>query len=84
MTRASQSGKWLFLELHAAYLIREQLSDPLGFVEQIYAEFDYPPSMARFVRFMPLEVGDEPGEDPLMRRWAEFLNREQLALQARK
>lgn len=36
--------KWLYLQLKAAYLCREQLRDPLEVVEMIYADFDYPAS----------------------------------------
>ncbi len=36
--------KWLYLQLKAAYDERERLSDPLGVVEEIYADFDCPPS----------------------------------------
>lgn len=42
--------KWTYLELKAAYEIRDRLKDPLGVVEQIYADFDYPAAVAGFVR----------------------------------
>lgn len=38
--------KWLYLQLKAAYMQRMQLRDPLGAVEQIYADFDYPPAIS--------------------------------------
>jgi hypothetical protein len=75
--------KWLYLQLKAAYTDRERLSDPLGVVEQIYADFDYPPAVASFVRYMPLGQGDEAGESALIGRWAEFLDRERAALTSR-
>jgi hypothetical protein len=31
--------KWLYLQVKAAYDQRERLSDPLGVVEEIYADF---------------------------------------------
>lgn len=68
--------KWLYLLLDAAYRDRDRLSDPLGVVEQIYADFDYPPSVAPFVRYMPLRPGDVAGEAALIDRWAAFLQRE--------
>lgn len=75
--------KWLYLQLKAAYDERERLSDPLGVVEEIYADFDYPSAVAPFVRYMPLRPGDEPGVGPLMSRWADYLAREGAALRGR-
>jgi hypothetical protein len=75
--------KWLYLQLKAAYDERERLSDPLGVVEEIYADFDYPSAVASFVRYMPLRPGDEPGAGPLMDRWRNYLAREGLALRKR-
>jgi hypothetical protein len=75
--------KWLYLELKAAYDERERLNDPLGVVELIYADFDYPSAVAPFVRYMPLQPGDEPGIGPLMDKWAGYLSREGMALRRR-
>lgn len=72
--------KWLYLELKAAYLNQDRLPDPLGLVEELYAEFDYPADVARFVRYMPILPDDEPGVAGLMRRWSAFLEREHAAL----
>src|SRR5215471_5983825 len=38
--------KWLYLQLKAAYGERERLKDPLGVIEEIYADFGYPPAVA--------------------------------------
>jgi hypothetical protein len=75
--------KWLYLQLKAAYGERGRLKDPLGVVEEIYADFDYPPAVAPFVRYMPLRPGDEAGVGPLMARWADYLAREGAALRGR-
>lgn len=75
--------KWLYLQLKAAYDERERLSDPLGVVEEIYADFDYPSAVASFVRYMPLQPGDEPGTGPLTGRWRDYLAREGMALRRR-
>jgi hypothetical protein len=72
--------KWLYLQLKAAYERRRDLDDPLGAVEQIYADFEYPPSVESFVRYMPLRPGDDSGENALLRRWAAFLETEHDAL----
>jgi hypothetical protein len=72
--------KWLYLQLKAAYDRRQDLDDPLGVVEEIYADFDYPPTVEGFVRYMPLRPGDEPGTAALIGRWAAFLRGEREAL----
>jgi hypothetical protein len=74
--------KWLYLQLKAAYDERDRLKDPLGVVEDIYADFDYPSTIAPFVRYMPLLPGDEPGTGPLMERWQAYLTREGMALRS--
>ena len=75
--------KWLYLELKAAYLNRGRLTDPLGVVEQIYADFDYPPVVEPFVRYMPLRPGDEAGEPALLKRWLHYLTEESRSLAGR-
>jgi hypothetical protein len=73
--------KWLYLQLRAAFNLRDRLSDPLGVVEEIYAEFDYPRSIESFVRYMPPEPGTKPiAVQGLFERWAVFLEREGKAL----
>ncbi|HEU0131101.1 MAG TPA: DUF2247 family protein [Mycobacteriales bacterium] len=80
---AKSSRKWLYLQLKAAYSMQERLSDPLGVIEQLYADFDYPPTIASFVRYMPLAPGQEAGEAGLGKRWVEFLDREHASLTRR-
>ncbi len=73
--------KWLYLQLKAAYLQRAQLKDPLGAVEEIYADFDYPPEIARLVRYMPVSRPSEAvGVGGLLQNWARFLDEEHRAL----
>jgi len=74
--------KWLFLELAAVYNDRGELADPLGLVEQLYADFDYPPAVAPFVRYMPLPLDAEHGQGPLLQRWREYLVSERTKLAA--
>lgn len=74
--------KWLFVLLAAAYDQRSKFSDPLSIVEQIYADFEYPPSITRFVRYMPVHPGDEIGERALLQRWGAFILSEGEALRA--
>lgn len=74
--------KWLFLCLAWAYENREKLADPLGAVESIYADFDYPSAIESFVRFLPPSDGYAPAQysqeqnhQRLMTKWNEFLRR---------
>ncbi|WP_081496485.1 DUF2247 family protein [Herbaspirillum sp. YR522] len=50
---SSVTKKWLFLILAWIFENKDQLCDPLGEVEKIYAEFDYPHEIEKFVRYMP-------------------------------
>lgn len=72
--------KWTFLELKAAYDLRNRLRDPLGVVEEIYAEFDYPEPIAAFVRYMPPPPGARVGEEALYERWSRYLTNEATEL----
>jgi hypothetical protein len=72
--------KWLYLALKAAYVCRAELSDPLGVVEQIYSDFDYPSIVAPFVRYMPLSPGTAAGEKALLKRWQSYLEAESRSL----
>lgn len=72
--------KWTYLELTAAYEVRDRLRDPLGVVEQIYADFDYPAGVAEFVRYMPPPPGAPTGEAALFDRWAKYLASEAAEL----
>lgn len=72
--------KWLFLCLAWAYENRERTPDPLGAVEAIYADFDYPSAIESFVRFLPPSDGYVPAQfsheqnhQRLMTKWSEFL-----------
>ncbi len=84
--RANDPGlsarRWLYLQLRAAYDRRRDLADPLGVVEELYADFDYPPRIEGFVRYMPLRADNEPGEAALFDRWAAYLDTERDALSA--
>ncbi len=48
---------WANILLAWLYEHRDELDDPLGAVEEIYAEYNYPEEWAKFVRYMP---GDAP------------------------
>jgi hypothetical protein len=72
--------QWLYLVLRWIYENRASLSDPLGDVEEIYADFNYPAEMQHFVRYMPVTNSYDPekhsareNETRLMLLWLEYL-----------
>lgn len=58
-----------------------ELADPLDDVETVYAEFDYPPEVGRFVRYMPSDEPDlgsrERNEARLVEKWERYLEENQ-------
>jgi hypothetical protein len=73
--------KWLYLVLAWLYDRRAELSDPLGVVEQLYADFGYPAELRGFVRYMPPEGHYEPQAHThaeniarLFSKWKEYLD----------
>jgi hypothetical protein len=72
--------KWTYLQLKAAYEMRDRLRDPLGVVEEIYAKFDYPAPVAAFIRYMPPAPGMPIGDDALYDRWSRYLADDGAAL----
>jgi hypothetical protein len=74
-------GKWLCLILAWVYEHRDNFDDPLAKVDEIYADFDYPPEMKGFVTYMPSQ---EPTSTPpykaetprerLLRLWKEYVD----------
>lgn len=69
--------KWLYITLAWIYDHRNEYSDPLQIVEEIYADFGYPDQIKKFVRYMPMEgpdLGDkEKNENRLFRRWEQYI-----------
>lgn len=73
--------KWLFLILAWLYENRDAVSDPLGEVERIYADFDYPPEIEGFVSYMPVTDGYDPSQHSmeenkarLFSKWEQYLS----------
>lgn len=73
--------KWLFLMLAWIFDNRTRTDDPLGEVENIYADFDYPSEVENFVRYMPVIDGYDPSqhsseenENRLFENWKKYLN----------
>lgn len=76
--------KWTYLQLKAAYEMRDRLRDPLGVVEEVYADFDYPAPVAAFVRYMPPPPDAPVGEEALYDRWSSYLADEAAELNQRE
>jgi hypothetical protein len=60
------------------YSNRANFLDPLLVVEDVYAELDYPPQIAHFVRYMPMKGPDlgsrELNEARMMEYWHGFVS----------
>ncbi len=75
--------KWLFLVLSWLYDNRRKFEDPLGVVEEIFSDFDYPVRLKTFIRFIPPKKNEpvasshEAAIEVLMSRWREYLHQEQ-------
>ncbi|MCL5022339.1 MAG: DUF2247 family protein [Nitrospirae bacterium] len=74
--------KWLYLVLARLFDRRRDLDDPLGEVEAVYADFDYPSEIEGFVRYMPVSGTYDPAKHPvsdnesrLFMLWEEYLDR---------
>lgn len=72
---------WLRIILAWLFAQRDEIADPLGAVEEIYADFGYPPEISHFVRYMPPDDGyvpqahtPEQNMDRLYCKWREFLD----------
>lgn len=74
--------KWLYLVLVWLFEKRIDIEDPLGEVEAVYADFDYPSEIQGFVRYMPVSGNYDPtkhalidNEHRLFSLWQEYLDR---------
>lgn len=66
--------KLLFIIMQWLFDIRQEFEDPLGMVEEIYADFDYPEKIAKVVRYMPGSAGESGfGENYLELNWVKYL-----------
>lgn len=54
--------KWLFIALKWLFENKDRVADPLGEVEMIYEDFDFPLEIESFVRYMPPQDGYKPEE----------------------
>ncbi|MNR35836.1 hypothetical protein D3C85_1537050 [compost metagenome] len=75
-------NKWLFIALKWLFENKDDISDPLGVVELIYEDFDFPLEMENFVRYMPPQDGYKPEEhsaqqniERIFYNWHNYLER---------
>ncbi|HFB2896890.1 TPA: DUF2247 family protein [Neisseria gonorrhoeae] len=80
-TRGYSPKNWLYILLNDVFHRKEEFDDPLGEVEKIYADFDYPEEIESFVRYMPPKDGYIPSnhsyEENIARlysHWEHYLN----------
>ena len=70
--------KWLYLVLDWVFENKDNYSDPLSIVEQVYADFDYPDLISTFVRYMPSDEPDlgspELNVSRLYKKWNNYLD----------
>ena len=66
---------WLFLALASLREHRSQYADPLGVIEMLYADFDYPDEIRGLVRYMPARPGETASIEGVERRWQEYVDR---------
>jgi hypothetical protein len=66
---------WLFMVLSWVFEHRCDFDDPLGVVEQVYADFEYPEEIEGFVRFMPAQPGQVASVAAIEDRWVDYLSR---------
>jgi hypothetical protein len=75
--------KWLYLVLAWILEHRDEFTDPLRTVEEVYADFGYPAEIASFVRYMPSNAPDlgsrEQNEARLFARWLAYLEERRAA-----
>jgi hypothetical protein len=73
------ANKWLCVLISWLYENRREFADPLGILEELYADFDYPKRIAGLIRYMPADepsLGSrEANERRLIARWGEFVGR---------
>jgi hypothetical protein len=70
-------SKWLYLALAWMFEHQQNYADPLGMVEEAYADFGYPEEVAAFVGYMPMDGPDlgsrEANQRRLYENWRRYL-----------
>lgn len=75
-THPDVQAKWLCILLTWVYENRTMFDDPLGIVEEIYTDFDYPEEIEHLISYMPNTEPDLGSKEAnlarLFSRWHEF------------
>lgn len=78
--KSNSKQKWLYLILGWLYENHLKYEDPLGKVEEVYANFNYPNDMVSFVRYMPCGNKYDPNKyskiqntNRLLSNWKKYL-----------
>lgn len=75
-TEEEARSTWMRILLAWVYENRSRFTDPLGIVEEVYADFGYPDEIRHLVRYNPADeqaVPNERGEPGLIRLWSEYV-----------
>lgn len=80
--------KWLFIVLSWLFEHKDDISNPLGEIEKIYADFGYPSEIESFISYMPATDGYDPSQhsleenkDRLLKNWEQYLSQEAMKYQ---
>jgi hypothetical protein len=76
------SKKWQYLLLQWLFINRHDIDNPFGYVESLWADFNYPLDMKNFIGFMPVEGewnpmshSEKENFERLTNNWEEFLKK---------
>ncbi|WP_144511089.1 DUF2247 family protein [Bacillus sp. FJAT-22090] len=69
----SSKEKLLFILLKWLFENKELIPEPFKAVAEIYADFDYPEEISKFVYYMPLQDGESGGNAYLLNQWEKYL-----------
>lgn len=80
-------SKWLFIALKWLFEKKCEIEDPLGKVELIYEDFDFPVEIESFVRYMPTSESYQPqqhtlkeNQNRLYENWAAYIKKTEVSL----
>lgn len=79
---SSSKDKFLYVLLNWIYENKDKYKDPLEMVEYVYADFDYPEIISKFVKYMPLNEPSlgtiELNRERLFKYWKDYLDVQKL------
>lgn len=66
-------NKWLYAILLYFYRNRNNYTDPLSIVENVYVDFDYPEAISHLIRYMPIDNDSEYGDRAIYNKWSDYI-----------